>query len=101
MVFDRMSKQPASILGMRLGVSSWPTALIGIVMIKAVLSLALKPGSFVQSYSADQLFGTAGLGDLFRSAERHPEHVGRSSLLGGTRHRLWPLVGAPGPQPVL
>ena len=46
-----MSKQSASILGMRLEVSSWPTALIGIVMIKAVLSLAVKPGSFVVSYS--------------------------------------------------
>jgi hypothetical protein len=32
-------------------VSSWPTALIGIVIIKAVLSLALKAGSFLLSYS--------------------------------------------------
>ena len=46
-----MGKQPASILGVSLGVSSWPTALIGIVIIKAVLSLALKPGSFLLSYS--------------------------------------------------
>ena len=45
-----MSKS-ASILGVRLGVSSWPAALIGIVMIKAVLSFAVKPGSFVVSYS--------------------------------------------------
>lgn len=46
-----MSNQSASILGMRLGVSSWPTALLGIVVIKAVLSLAVSPGSFVVSYS--------------------------------------------------
>src|SRR5215469_271929 len=45
-----MSKS-ASILGVRLGVSSWPAALIGIVMIKAVLSFAVKPGSFLVSYS--------------------------------------------------
>jgi hypothetical protein len=36
---------------MKPGASSWPTALIGIVAIKAVLSLAVKPGSFVVSYS--------------------------------------------------
>jgi signal transduction histidine kinase len=46
-----MQKQSSSIFGMRLGVSSWPAALIGIVVIKAVLSLAVKPGSFVVSYS--------------------------------------------------
>src|SRR5215472_18708506 len=46
-----MSKSSASTLGIKLGVSSWPTALIGIVMIKAVLSLAVEAGSFVVSYS--------------------------------------------------
>src|SRR5215472_8171907 len=46
-----MSKSSASTLAIKLGVSSWPTALIGIVVIKAVLSLAVKPGSFVVSYS--------------------------------------------------
>src|SRR5215469_4282822 len=45
-----MSKESPSILGM-LELSSWPTALIGIVVVKAVLSLAVKPGSFVISYS--------------------------------------------------
>ena len=45
-----MGKESASILGI-LGLSSWPTALVGIVVIKAVLSLAVKPGSFVVSYS--------------------------------------------------
>jgi len=45
-----MRKESASILGV-LGLSSWSTALIGIVVIKAVLSLAVKPGSFVVSYS--------------------------------------------------
>jgi PAS domain S-box-containing protein len=45
-----MGKESASILG-KLGLSSWPTALVGIVVIKAVLSLAAKPGSFVVSYS--------------------------------------------------
>jgi len=36
---------------MGLSGASWPTALIGIVVIKAVLSLAVKPGSFLVSYS--------------------------------------------------
>jgi len=36
--------------------SSWPPALIGIIVIKAVLSLALKPGSFIFSYSGVSYF---------------------------------------------
>jgi len=36
--------------------SSWPLALIGIVVIKAVLSLAVKPGSFLLSYSGISYF---------------------------------------------
>jgi len=35
---------------------SWRTALIGIVVIKAVLSLAVKPGSFIVSYSGISYF---------------------------------------------
>jgi PAS domain S-box-containing protein len=35
---------------------SWPTALIGIVAIKAALSLAVKPGSFLVSYSGISYF---------------------------------------------
>jgi PAS domain S-box-containing protein len=35
---------------------SWPTALIGIVVIKAVLSLAVRPGSFLVSYSGISYF---------------------------------------------
>jgi PAS domain S-box-containing protein len=34
----------------------WPTALIGIVVIKAVLSLAVKPGSFLVDYSGISYF---------------------------------------------
>ena len=47
-----MRKKSSSIFGKTLGASSWPAALIGIVAIKAVLSLAVKPGSFVEGYSA-------------------------------------------------
>ena len=36
--------------------ASWPVALIGIVAVKAALLLALKPGSFVVSYSAISYF---------------------------------------------
>ena len=40
----------------RLGFLSWPTVLIGIVVIKAALSLAVKPGSFLVSYSGISYF---------------------------------------------
>ncbi len=46
-----MSKRPLSIFGKNLGASSWPAALVGMVVIKAVLSLAVKPGPLVVSYS--------------------------------------------------
>ena len=46
-----MRKRFSSNLGTGLRFSFWPTALIGIVVIKAVLSLDVKPGSFVLSYS--------------------------------------------------
>ena len=36
--------------------TSWPVALIGIVAVKAALLLAVKPGSFVVSYSAVSYF---------------------------------------------
>jgi PAS domain S-box-containing protein len=42
--------------GKKLRFASWPTALIGIVVIKAVLSFALKPGSFLLSYSGISYF---------------------------------------------
>jgi PAS domain S-box-containing protein len=42
--------------GTGLRVSFWPTALIGIVVIKAVLSLGVKPGSFLLSYSGISYF---------------------------------------------
>jgi PAS domain S-box-containing protein len=44
---ERLSSKP----GISRIFPSWPAALIGIVVIKAVLSLALKPGSMVFSYS--------------------------------------------------
>jgi PAS domain S-box-containing protein len=71
---------------MRLGVSSWPTALIGIVVIKAVLSLAVKPGSFVVSYSGISYFLLLVLGTCF--AMRN----GIQNTLGG--RLLWVLVAA-------
>jgi hypothetical protein len=43
-------------LGVAARFSSWPMALIGIVVIKAVLSLAVKPGSFLVSYSGISCF---------------------------------------------
>jgi hypothetical protein len=51
-----MGKRFSSKLGIKLRFASWPTALIGIVVIKAVLSLAVKPGSFLLSYSGISYF---------------------------------------------
>src|SRR5580692_1228700 len=51
-----MTKPFSSNLGVKLRFASWPTALIGIVVIKAVLSLAVKPGSFLVSYSGISYF---------------------------------------------
>jgi len=46
-----MMEQSSSNLRISQRFSSWPTALIGIIVIKAILSLALKPGSSIFSYS--------------------------------------------------
>jgi PAS domain S-box-containing protein len=51
-----MGKRFSSNLGIKLRFASWPTAIIGIVIIKAVLSLAVKPGSFLLSYSGISYF---------------------------------------------
>src|SRR3974390_1253085 len=50
-----MSK-PLSVFGIKLGKSPCPAALIGMVVIKAILSLAVKPGSFLVSYSGISYF---------------------------------------------
>ena len=51
-----MSKPFSSDLGTGLRLLSWPSALIGIVVIKAALSFAVKPGSFLVSYSGISYF---------------------------------------------
>src|SRR5215472_6072839 len=54
--FDRFGWRFSPNLKMGLRHSSWRTALIGIVVIKAVLSLAVEPGSFLVSYSGISYF---------------------------------------------
>ena len=51
-----MRKGISSSFGTGLRFSSWLTALIGIVVVKAVLSLAVKPGSFLVDYSGISYF---------------------------------------------
>jgi signal transduction histidine kinase len=46
-----LRKRPSSNPGTGLRLSFWPTALIGIVVIKAVLAVGVTPGSFALSYS--------------------------------------------------
>jgi PAS domain S-box-containing protein len=55
-LLGNMGKRFSSNLGSGRRVSFWPTALIGIVVIKAVLSLNVKPGSFLLSYSGISYF---------------------------------------------
>src|SRR5271169_4050649 len=51
-----MTEQSSSNLGIESRLPSWPTVLISIVVIKAVLSLAVKPGSELVSYSGVSYF---------------------------------------------
>jgi PAS domain S-box-containing protein len=53
---ENMGKRPSSNPGTGLRVSFWPTALIGIVVIKAVLAIGVTPGSYVLSYSGVSYF---------------------------------------------
>jgi len=53
---ENMGKRFSSKLRTGLRVSFWPTALIGIVVIKAVLALGVTPGSFLLSYSGISYF---------------------------------------------
>jgi PAS domain S-box-containing protein len=55
-VLQLINERFSSNLGLGLRFASWPTALIGIVVIKAVLALAVKPGSFLFSYSGISYF---------------------------------------------
>jgi signal transduction histidine kinase len=55
-LLENMGKRFSSNLGTGLRFSLWPAALIGIVVIKAVLSLDVKPGSFLLSYSGISYF---------------------------------------------
>jgi signal transduction histidine kinase len=75
----------SSVLGIKQGKSSWPAALIGMVVIKAILSLAVKPGSFVVSYSGISYFLLLVLatGFAIRNAIRN--------ALGG--RLFWALLG--------
>jgi PAS domain S-box-containing protein len=55
-LIGNMGKRFSPNTGTGLRVSFWPTALIGIVVIKAVLALGVKPGSFQLSYSGISFF---------------------------------------------
>ena len=79
-----MIKTP-SVFGIKQGNSPWPAALIGMVVIKAILSLAVKPGSFVVSYSGISYFLLLMLatGFAIRNAIRN--------VLGG--RLFWALLG--------
>ena len=86
-----MNEKSSSILGMKVGVSSWPAALIGIVVIKAVLSLAVQPGSFLVSYSGISYFILLVLATCFatRNGIRNASGGRLFWALLGTAYGLW------------
>src|SRR5579864_5611103 len=78
---------------MRLRSSSWQTALIGIVIIKAVLSVAVKPGSFVVAYSGISylLLLLLATGFAIRNAIQNTLGSRTFWVFLGTAYGLWAL----------
>jgi len=78
---------------MRLRSSSWQAALIGIVVIKAVLSVAVKPGSFVVSYSGISYLLLLLLATGFATRNAFQKTSGSRSfwVFLGSAYGLWAL----------
>jgi signal transduction histidine kinase len=78
---------------MGLSSSSWQTALIGIVIIKAVLSVAVKPGSFVVAYSGISylLLLLLATGFAIRNAIQNTLGSRTFWVFLGTAYGLWAL----------
>ena len=72
---------------------SWPTVLIGIVVIKAVLSLAVKPGSVLVSYSGVSYFLLLLLATGFALRNAMQNTLGRRPfwVLLAIAYALWTL----------
>jgi hypothetical protein len=75
-----MREQTSSDFGIGLRLSSWPAALIGILVIKAVLSLAVKPGSFLVDYSGISYFLLLLLATSFAIRNATQETLGSRSF---------------------
>jgi PAS domain S-box-containing protein len=88
-----MSERSLSNLGAGPRSSSWPVALIGLVVIKAVLSLALAPGSFLNSYSGISYFLLLLLGTSFaiRNGLQNTLGTRRFWMLLAIAYGLWSL----------
>jgi PAS domain S-box-containing protein len=88
-----MTKRFLLNFGPELRFYSWPTALIGIVVVKAVLSLAVKPGSFLVSYSGISYFLLLLLATGFAIRNGIRQTLGSRSfwLLLAIAYGLWAL----------
>ena len=88
-----MTKPLSSNFGIKLRFASWPTALIGIVVIKAVLSLAVRPGSFLVSYSGISYFLLLLLATVFATRNGIRQTLGSRSfwVLLAIAYGLWAL----------
>jgi signal transduction histidine kinase len=78
---------------MRLRSSSWQSALIGIVVIKAVLSVAVTPGSFLASYSGISYLLLLLLATGFAIRNAFQKTLGSRSFWAflGSAYALWAL----------
>jgi PAS domain S-box-containing protein len=76
-LLEIMGKRFSSNLGTGLRFSFWPAALIGIVVVKALLSLHVKPGSFQVSYSGISYFLLLILASSFATRNGIQNTLGR------------------------
>jgi PAS domain S-box-containing protein len=88
-----MEKRFSSNVGTGLRFSLWPTALFGILVIKAVLSLGVKPGSFLLSYSGISYFLLLFLATCFAIRNGIQNTLGRRPfwVLLALAYALWAL----------
>ena len=88
-----MQEQLSSNLGIASRLPSWPTVLVGVVVIKAVLSLAVKPGSDLLSYSGVSYFLLLLLATSFAIRNGIQNTLGRRPfwVLLAMAYALWTL----------
>ena len=75
------------------GSLSWPSALLAIFIVRAVVSFTAGPGSSHAGLRQYQLFSSPAPGNRVRHPQWNPEHPGGPAILDVAWNWLW-LVGA-------